>query len=81
MGWEEAGRRVTAISVTPAAALLRCPFGVRQKREPGVHAAIRFGAVLENVCFDEDSREVDWGAARITENTRAAYPIENMGGL
>lgn len=32
-------------------------------------AAIRFGAVLENVSFDEDSREVDYDAARITENS------------
>lgn len=29
-----------------------------QEREPGIHAAIKFGAVLENVTFDEDSREV-----------------------
>lgn len=35
--------------------------------------------MLENVCFNEDSREVDWDASQITENTRAAYPLEFMG--
>ncbi len=50
-----------------------------QEREPGIHAALRFGSLLENVCFDEDSREVDYDASTITENTRAAYPIEYMG--
>ncbi|KAI3430582.1 hypothetical protein D9Q98_005175 [Chlorella vulgaris] len=52
--------------------------GLDKEREPGIHAAIRFGAVLENVCFNEDSREVDWDASQITENTRAAYPLEFM---
>ncbi len=44
--------------------------------EPEIHAAIRFGAVLENVRYDEEARAVDYTDSKITENTRASYPIE-----
>eukprot|EP00126_Sphaerothecum_destruens_P015765 Sdes_comp9809_c0_seq1m1340 len=44
--------------------------------EPEIFNAIRFGTVLENVTFNEDTRVVDYENISITENTRAAYPIE-----
>jgi len=44
--------------------------------EPEIFQALRFGAVLENVVLDESSRQVDFHDARITQNTRGAYPIE-----
>ena len=50
--------------------------GLSVAREPEIHAAIRFGTVLENVVYDEVTRAVDFESAAITENTRAAYPIE-----
>lgn len=43
--------------------------------EPQVWAAIRFGTLLENVALDPDSREIDYDSPRLTENTRAAYPL------
>jgi len=43
--------------------------------EPDIFQALRFGAVLENVVFDED-RLVDYTNVSLTENTRGAYPIE-----
>ena len=43
--------------------------------EPEIFAALRFGAVLENVML-EDDRSVDFADTSITENTRGAYPIE-----
>ncbi|MCA9184946.1 MAG: phosphoenolpyruvate carboxykinase (ATP) [Pirellulaceae bacterium] len=46
------------------------------EREPQIYGAIRFGTVLENVIFDPDTRKVNYGDDSITENTRAAYPIE-----
>ncbi len=42
--------------------------------EPDIFAALRFGAVLENVVL-EDDRSVDYTDTSITENTRGAYPI------
>ena len=44
--------------------------------EPEIFDAIRYGAVLENVVFDETTHEVNYDDASITENTRVAYPIE-----
>ncbi len=47
------------------------------KQEPEIYsAARRFGTVLENVVYDEDTQKVDFDSAFLTENTRACYPIE-----
>ncbi|XP_022752289.1 phosphoenolpyruvate carboxykinase (ATP)-like [Durio zibethinus] len=46
------------------------------EKEPDIWNAIKFGTVLENVVFDEHKRQVDYGDKSVTENTRAAYPIE-----
>ena len=44
--------------------------------EPQIWDAIRFGTVLENVVVDETTRQPDFDSAAITENTRAAYPLD-----
>ncbi|MGI6144714.1 MAG: phosphoenolpyruvate carboxykinase (ATP) [Peptococcia bacterium] len=44
--------------------------------EPQIYNALQFGAVLENVVMDENTRELDFSDASITENTRAAYPMD-----
>jgi phosphoenolpyruvate carboxykinase (ATP) len=45
--------------------------------EPEIfHAVHRFGTVLENVLMDPDSRILDLDSDELTENTRAAYPID-----
>src|SRR5258705_1276880 len=44
--------------------------------EPQIYATTRrFGTVLENVTIDPCTRELDLNDDRVTENTRAAYPI------
>ncbi len=47
-----------------------------KEKEPQIWNAIRFGTVLENVVIDPDTRALDFGSEAITENTRAAYPVE-----
>jgi phosphoenolpyruvate carboxykinase (ATP) len=47
--------------------------------EPQIYRALRFGSVLENVPTDEQGRP-DFDDDRITENTRAAYPLSYIDG-
>jgi phosphoenolpyruvate carboxykinase (ATP) len=47
-----------------------------REREPEIYDAIRFGSVLENVVFDDWTRDVDYSDTSVTENTRCSYPIE-----
>lgn len=48
--------------------------------EPQIWQAIRFGAVLENVTLDDESRSADYDSTEFTENTRVAYPVEHIPG-
>jgi phosphoenolpyruvate carboxykinase (ATP) len=50
------------------------------QHEPEIFQAIRYGAVLENVVYDDSTHEVNYDDASITENTRVAYPIEFIPG-
>ena len=47
-----------------------------RKHEPQIWDAIRFGSVLENVVLNDLTREPDYDSDLLTENTRAAYPVE-----
>src|SRR5690606_13016742 len=45
--------------------------------EPEIYATTRmFGTVLENVVYDEHTRDINLDDGSLTENTRASYPIE-----
>jgi ATP-dependent phosphoenolpyruvate carboxykinase len=47
--------------------------------EPEIYECTRkFGTILENVAFNIDTRRIDLDDARLTENTRAAYPITHI---
>jgi phosphoenolpyruvate carboxykinase (ATP) len=47
-----------------------------KEAEPEIYATLnQFGTVLENVVMDEDTHMLDLDSEAITENTRAAYPI------
>jgi phosphoenolpyruvate carboxykinase (ATP) len=47
-----------------------------REKEPQIWNAIRYGAVLENVAMDPEFRTLDYNSDAITENTRAAYPLD-----
>jgi phosphoenolpyruvate carboxykinase (ATP) len=50
--------------------------------EPEIWAATnRFSTVLENVVYDERTRELDVDSDAKTENTRAAYPLEYIPNI
>jgi phosphoenolpyruvate carboxykinase (ATP) len=59
----EGGCYAKAIDLTP-------------ESEPEIFQALRFGAVLENVVYEEGTHRVDFSDTSITQNTRGAYPIE-----
>lgn len=44
------------------------------EKEPQIFNAIRFGSLLENIGFYEDTTTVDYGNISKTENTRVSYP-------
>ncbi|PWK08452.1 phosphoenolpyruvate carboxykinase (ATP) [Tumebacillus permanentifrigoris] len=48
--------------------------------EPEIWNAIRFGTVLENVVVDQETGAADYDSAALTENTRAAYPLDFIPG-
>jgi phosphoenolpyruvate carboxykinase (ATP) len=55
--------------------------GLSPSAEPEIYAATRrFGSVLENVVLDPLTREPDLDDDSLTENTRAAYPVDFIAG-
>ena len=55
--------------------------GLTREKEPQIYDAIRFGAVLENVVLDENTRIPDYEDNSLTENTRAAYSLQAMDNI
>ncbi|RYM02127.1 phosphoenolpyruvate carboxykinase (ATP) [Sporolactobacillus sp. THM7-7] len=49
-----------------------------KEKEPQIFSSIQFGTVLENVMVHHDDRKPDYNDDTLTENTRAAYTMENV---
>ncbi len=48
-----------------------------EKAEPDIYATTRrWGTILENVVMDQETRRLDLDDDSLTENTRAAYPLD-----
>ncbi|NOX37824.1 MAG: phosphoenolpyruvate carboxykinase (ATP) [Calditrichaeota bacterium] len=51
------------------------------EKEPQIYNAIRFGSITENVVYDPITRAIDYDSDKITENTRATYPLEHIDNI
>jgi phosphoenolpyruvate carboxykinase (ATP) len=52
-----------------------------REKEPQIFDAIRFGTVLENVILNKETRVADYDDNSLTENTRAAYPLQAISNI
>jgi phosphoenolpyruvate carboxykinase (ATP) len=48
--------------------------------EPQIYDAIRFGTIVENTRFFPHTQTINYADQTITENTRAAYPLDYISG-
>lgn len=51
-----------------------------QEKEPEIYAAIKKGAILENIVMDKGGK-VDFADTSITQNTRVSYPIHHIENI
>ena len=52
-----------------------------REKEPQIYDAIKFGALLENICFENESSTPDYTDNTITDNTRVSYPINFIDNI
>ena len=53
---------------------------LKESSEPQIFQAIRFGALLENIGFQNDGISPDYTDDAVTQNTRVSYPISHIPG-
>lgn len=52
-----------------------------EEKEPQIYGAIRFGAILENIGFQEGTSTPNYTDGSITQNTRVSYPINHIDNI
>lgn len=50
--------------------------GLDEQQEPEIFAAIKDGALVENVVFVPGTNQIDFHDSSLTENTRVSYPLD-----
>ena len=51
---------------------------LNKDEEPDIYNAIREGALLENVVYNEETKVIDFTDGSKTENTRVSYPLNHI---
>ena len=51
------------------------------ENEPDIYAAVKKGALLENIEFFKGTNKVDYSNTSITQNTRVSYPIHFINNI
>lgn len=73
-GWSEEG-----IFNFEGGCYAKC-INLNKEHEPQIWNAIKFGAVMENVVLDKETKVPDFSDDSLTENTRVAYPLDYIPG-
>ncbi len=68
----------TRPSVIPLPCTTHQTDGLTAQSEPEIYAALRFGAVCENVALDPATRVLHFDDTRLTKNGRASYPLSHI---
>jgi phosphoenolpyruvate carboxykinase (ATP) len=68
-GWDDAG-----VFNFEGGCYAKC-VGLTAEHEPQIFNAIRHGALVENVRFEEGTNRIDFDNTSVTENTRVSYPL------